>query len=238
MKTNFILIFMIALLFSSCEKQDTIDSIIEKEATTETTSGIDANAKVSTYCDITGGVSKAKPNTYAYFKYVTDINSPSIKWSVVSGDITILFGFGNTVKVRFGPNFKGGVLKAIGKNGHLVCSDTQYIGGVSVSYTCPTSSCLSLNGVDGCYDGQARLACANDVQSVKWYYSIGSYHNVYIGTTTNYNNSSVLYTPVYLPTGNWDNYYMVVHAYPTLKNGTKCSKISHRVLLKCLPDPW
>lgn len=101
--------------------------------------------------------------------------------------------------------------------------------------SCPPSSALFVGneGAGGlCTTGYASLssAYANCVSSVDWTWALGG-HSGSAGRTT-----STHWVQINYPSGNWNNYYLVVYAKVTLVNGTVCN-LSKSLLLNCGTGP-
>ncbi|MDC6384471.1 hypothetical protein D2V93_05765 [Flagellimonas taeanensis] len=182
-----------------------------------------------TTCDITGTSTPQAGNQYT-FTYTTNMSSPTVTWTVLSGAITLVSTSGNSATFQFGSGFSSGSIKAHGTNGTVECSDTISFRQPTIS--CPQQSCLNILQVEPCIDYQAVLSCANNVSSVDWEYSIGPYSHVSIGSSTNPGGNYAIAKPIYLPTGSWDNYYLWIFADITLTNGSTCT-LSKSILLSC-----
>ncbi len=103
--------------------------------------------------------------------------------------------------------------------------------------SCPPSSAqMFINEVGNCMDYQANFGGYADIASIDWYYRIcgvNGGNEVFLGTTTGnpWNQHTV---PIYLPPGNnYDNCILIVNAYPTLTDGSSCTKITGTRTLSC-----
>ncbi|MBL6448820.1 T9SS type A sorting domain-containing protein [Fulvivirga sp. 29W222] len=83
-----------------------------------------------------------------------------------------------------------------------------------------------------CTTGYASLSNAytSCVAYVDWTWALGGHSGSAGRTTTTH------WVPIYYPSGNWNNYYLVVYAKVTLVNGTVC-KLSKSLLLNCGTGP-
>lgn len=242
--TGLLLVSSALLVIHSCAKEEpsslenpNIDvseidnpSIIENGGdgmANDTKSSSSLTAK--TTCDITGTSTPQAGNQYTY-TYTTNMSSPTVTWTVLSGAITLVSTSGNSATFQFGSGFSSGSIKAHGTNGTVECSDTISFRQPTIS--CPQQSCLGISHVEGCIDFLAYLHCANDVSSVDWEYSIGPYSHVSFGSTNNPNGNYSIPQALYLPVGNWNNYVLWIFADITLTNGSTCT-LSKSILLSC-----
>lgn len=101
--------------------------------------------------------------------------------------------------------------------------------------SCPPSSALYVGNEGGgglCTTGYASLssAYANCIAYIDWTWALGGHTGSAGRTTSNH------WVPIYYPSGNWNNYYLVVYAKVTLVNGTVCN-LSKSLLLSCGSGP-
>jgi len=216
---------------TSYEKTFDENSLQENQELIEVETITKGASTAKTTCDILG-VSTAQPGNQYTFTYTSNIASPTITWSIVSGAITLISTSGNSATFQFSSGFSGGAIEADGDNGTFHCNEIKNILSTAPTVTCPTTSCLSIFEVDVCTDFQAVLNCANGVASVQWEYSIGPYSHVSFGSSSNSGGNYSITKPLYLPSGSWDNFYLWIFANVTLTNGSTCT-VANKILLDC-----
>jgi len=110
--------------------------------------------------------------------------------------------------------------------------------------SCPTN--LELYVLENCEDAQVYLNANAGVAYVDFYYTLGSYNHVYLGTTTG-NSANQFAYPIYMPdppsSGSWNGHVMSAYAVVFLDNGdgttTECDEIVVRQRLSCSTGgPW
>lgn len=116
--------------------------------------------------------------------------------------------------------------------------DTITPGDPDIPLTgCPTSNNINFYNEGGsgtCATGIAFVSGISDIIHIDWSWAIGPYS----GTMTSTGNS----TPVYYPSSNWNNHYMVICAEVTTNDGTiiACPEVCKSFMMDCgtgLGDP-
>lgn len=100
-------------------------------------------------------------------------------------------------------------------------------------YQCPTGDDIFIQNEGGgglCTTGQASLSGYSNISSIHWTWALGG-HSGDAGTT------SGTTVPIYYPSGDWTNYYLVVYAQVTFDNGQVCPTVSNNLLLDCGEGP-
>jgi len=98
---------------------------------------------------------------------------------------------------------------------------------------CPSGVNIFNEGAGGlCTTGLANLlgiGTVNDIDYVKWTWALG-------GNSGSVDNGSTT-TPIYYPSGDWTNYYLVVCATAVTLSGQTCDKVCNSLLLDCGTGP-
>jgi hypothetical protein len=233
LKKLFTLVLLLFVL-QACDKDDS--NLIVNFNEEEIPGGVGEkgstnSGRINTICGISGP-SVGSPKDILTYTYTTDLSNPNYSWNV-TGDITIISGQGTaTVTILLGDNFNGGTIQGYG-SALDVCSETKTIilPPPCTPKTCPTSIIYGNEGGGGlCTTGLARLnindAC---VSHVNWTWALG----IHSGTI----NNAGITTPIYYPSGNWTNYYIVVRAEVVFNDGSSCSQVSNSFLLNCGTGP-
>ena len=157
----------------------------------------------------------------------TATNAQAYYWEICSGNATISgSNTSRTVSVNCSGSFTIKVTRFLNGNCYESCRSATCSG--SGGGNCPSSNNLyySNEGAGGlCTTGLASLSGISGVSHVNWTWALGSHS----GTINNAGTT----TPIYYPSGNWTNYYIVICATVVLNNGTVCPKICKSFLLDC-----
>ncbi|MDY0779931.1 hypothetical protein [Tenacibaculum sp. IB213877] len=125
-KINLILAFFLILLLSCSENNDS-----QKFNLTDDTTGICDDPRLNdpedgTICCIQRNSQLSIDSTVEY-EYKTNIPNPSIKWTVVSGDINIVSDTNsNILVIEFGNNFNKGEINCVGESSEI-CTESVLI---------------------------------------------------------------------------------------------------------------
>ena len=167
--------------------------------------------------------------------YIQDLGSGSFQataaqayyWEICNGNATISGSNTNqTVSVNASGNYTVKVTRFV--NGNCVESCKSASGNTGGGGNCPTSNSIHFANEGGgglCTTGLASLTGVSNVSNVNWTWALGGYS----GTGASNGTAS----PIYYPSGNWTNYYIVICAEVTLNDGTVCPKVCRSFLLDC-----
>jgi len=158
-------------------------------------------------------------------------NAQAYYWEICTGNATIS---GSNTNQNVEVNASGGYTLKVTRfvNGNCMESCKVITGtigpGGGGSTTCPTSSnvAFSNEGAGGlCTTGLAYLNGVSNVNYVNWTWALGPH-------TGSVNNAGTV-TPIYYPSGNWNNYYIVLCADVYFNDGTVCTQVCKSFLLDC-----
>jgi len=157
---------------------------------------------------------------------LTASSAQAYYWEVCQGNATISgSNTGQTVSVSCLSDYRIKVTRFVNGNCMESCEIVSCGGG-----TCPTSIYYLNEGGGGlCTTGLAILNGVSNVNYVNWTWALGGYS----GTVPNAGTT----TPIYYPSGNWTNYYIVICAQVVFNDGTVCSYTCESFLLDCGTGP-
>ncbi len=160
----------------------------------------------------------------------TATSAQAYYWEVCSGNATISGSNTNqTVSINCSSNYTVKLTRFV--NGNCIES-CEYSVCDTVPQPCPTSNNLYyLNEGGGglCTTGLAILSGVSNVNHINWTWALGGYTGSITSTGTT--------TPIYYPSGNWNNYYIVIRAQVVFNNGQTCNFVSRSFLLRCGSGP-
>lgn len=153
-------------------------------------------------------------------------------WEICAGSATITGSNTNqTVSVNCTGNYTLKVTRFVNGN----CVESCKAVSCGSNGNCPTSNNIgySNEGAGGlCTTGLAYLSGVSNVSHVNWTWALGSHSG-------SVNNAGTT-TPIYYPSGNWNNYYIVICAQVVFNDGSVCNNVCRSFLLDCgsgLGDP-
>lgn len=145
-------------------------------------------------------------------------------WKICSGSASIVgSNTSQTVTVSSNGSYKIKVTRFVNGQCYVSC---EAKGGSS---SCPPKIIYINEGGGGiCTTGQASVGRLFNVDYVDWSWRLG-------GSSGTINNAGTT-TPIYYPSRDWTNHYIVVSAKVVFKDGKVCN-ISNRFLLNCGSGP-
>jgi len=170
------------------------------------------------------------------YTWVISNSNNEVIWTSSDEDFNYTFPYSGNYNVSFTIN---------NPNGGKGCSNTTtQLVSVTCEFVPPPPSCpsnLELYVLENCEDAQVYLNANAGVAYVDFYYTLGSYSHVYLGTTTG-NSANQFAYPIYMPdppsSGSWNGYVMSAYAVTTMDDGTVCDEILVRQRLSCSTGQW
>ena len=159
----------------------------------------------------------------------TAASAQAYYWEICSGNASISGSNTNqTVSVNCSGSFTIKVTRFSNGSCYEDCEAATCNSGGGGSGSCPSSSDIHYVNEGGgglCTTGLASLTGLTNVNYVNWTWALGGYS----GTVNNAGTT----TPIYYPSGNWTNYYIVICATVVLNDGTVCPQVCNSFLLDC-----
>lgn len=145
-------------------------------------------------------------------------------WEICTGNASISGSNTNqTVSVNASGSFTIKVTRFVNGNCVESCKTVSIGGG-----NCPTSNNIGYSNEGGgglCTTGLAYINGLSNVSHVNWTWALGPHSG-------SVNNAGTT-TPIYYPSGNWTNYYIVICAQVVFNDGTVCDYVCRSFLLDC-----